>query len=32
MGILEKAGWCGTPALGFDYVMNTTLMGDIAGE
>lgn len=32
MGILEQAGWCGTPALGFDYVMNTTLMGDIAGE
>ncbi len=30
MGILEKAGWCG--ALNFDYVMNTTLMGDISGK
>jgi hypothetical protein len=30
MGILENAGWCGTPAFGFDYVMNTTLMGDIS--
>jgi hypothetical protein len=29
MGILEKAGWCTTPALDFDYVMNTTLMGEI---
>ncbi len=32
MGILEQAGWCGTPALGFDYVMNTNLMGDISGK
>ncbi|HOI68813.1 MAG: DUF2124 domain-containing protein [Methanothrix sp.] len=31
MGILEQAGWCGTPALGFDYVMNTNLSGDISG-
>jgi len=32
MGILEQAGWCGTKAFNFDYVMNTTLMGDISGE
>lgn len=28
MGILEQAGWCA--AMDFDYVMNTTLNGDIS--
>jgi len=28
MGILEQAGWC--DAMDFDYVMNTTLIGNIS--
>ena len=28
MGILQQAGWC--DAMDFDYVMNTTLIGDIS--
>ncbi|MGB3944323.1 MAG: DUF2124 domain-containing protein [Methanothrix sp.] len=32
MGILDKAGWCSSPAIGFDYVMNVNLMGDISGK
>jgi len=30
MGILEQAGWCEN--MDFDYVMNTTLIGDITGK
>lgn len=30
MGIFEKAGWCSSPAIGFDYVVNVNLMGDIS--
>lgn len=32
MGILEQAGWLNNPALNFDYVMNTTITGDVSGK
>lgn len=32
MGMLEQAGWLNNPALNFDYVMNTTITGDVSGK
>jgi len=32
MGIFEQAGWLNTPALSFDYVMDTIVTGNISGK